>query len=200
VIESGQVIPDLRELIKIIKRPYCPLAKHYNHGSINTGSLTTSVEEATMGYFTSATRIFVYGVLLNPKNRKKYCPEAILLSVGCVPDHRLIFDGQSIRRPGATANIREEEGQIVWGALFEIRELELEQLDKFENRPTSYDRKQVTVLTAEGLKYEDVWVYFREGQPEGKPGAEYFGEVLEGAQMCGLPSSYIEALETVETL
>lgn len=153
-----------------------------------------------MQHFIPDTYYLAYGVNLNLRKMDEYCPGAILISPGYILNHRLVFDGQSIRRPGATANIREEAGQIVWGALFEIRELELKQLDEFENCPTSYQRKQVTVLTADGLKYKDVWVYFREGQPEGKPGAEYFGEVLEGARMCGLPSSYIETLEAVETL
>lgn len=153
-----------------------------------------------MQRFVSNTYYFAYGVNLNLKKMDEYCPGAILISPGYILNHHLVFDGQSIRRPGATANIREEVGQIVWGALFEIRALELKQLDEFENYPTSYNRKQVAVLTAEGLKYEDVWVYFREGQPEAKPGKEYFGEVLEGARMCRLPSSYIENLETIETL
>jgi gamma-glutamylcyclotransferase len=143
---------------------------------------------------------FAYGVNLNPKIMSRYCPGAIRISPGYIPDLKLRFDGQSKMRPGATANIQEAPGKIVWGALFEIRAKELLELDEWEGYPNLYDRKQVTVLTADGLRYEDVWVYHREGQVEGRPGPEYLGDVLEGARMCSLPYSYIKALKAVETL
>lgn len=150
--------------------------------------------------FVSPRLYFSYGVNLNPRVMDTFCHNSIFLSPGYIPDLKLRFDGQSKMRPGATANIQEAPGKIVWGAIYEIREEELRQLDDWEGYPTLYDRKQVTVLTADGLKYENVWVYFREGQVEGRPGPEYLGDVIEGARIRGLPFSYIEMLEAVETL
>lgn len=143
---------------------------------------------------------YAYGVNLYLSHMREYCPGAEFLGPAHLPGHRLIFDGQSNRRPGATANIREEKDQIVWGVLLKIGQKELDELDKFENYPISYLRKRVTVFSLTGLGYTNVWVYYRKGAVEGKPGTEYFSEVLAGARMCELPPYYIKDLEAVETL
>jgi gamma-glutamylcyclotransferase (GGCT)/AIG2-like uncharacterized protein YtfP len=135
---------------------------------------------------------FAYGVNLNRTKLAEYCPGVEFIGAALLKGHRLIFDGKSIRRDGATANIMPAEGAEVWGGLFSIGEKELAELDAFEDYPTSYQRKTVSVSDMNGVEYADAIVYYREGQPEGLPGAEYLKEVLDGMEMCGLPVSYIE--------
>jgi gamma-glutamylcyclotransferase (GGCT)/AIG2-like uncharacterized protein YtfP len=136
---------------------------------------------------------FAYGVNLNQKKMEEYCPGAIYLGTATLAYHRLRFDGQSIRRPGATANIEENIHHDVQGALFAIDDKDLKQLDEFENYPISYQRKLVTIFARNQFFY-DVVTYFREGKPEGKPGSSYLAEVLEGGYAKGLPADYLQKL------
>lgn len=138
---------------------------------------------------------FAYGVNLNLRKMAEYCHGARLIGPVRVDDHELIFDGQSIRRPGATANVRMKPDSTVWGALFEITDKELEELDVFENYPISYQRKQLPTVDKNNRIYDSVILYFREGQMEGKPGEAYFQDLLDGAYACKLPSHYINELD-----
>lgn len=143
---------------------------------------------------------FAYGVNMNLEKMAAYCPGAVFLGPAQIAYHALVFDGQSLRRPGATANIKEDLHGTLWGALFAIDAKDLAALDAFENYPISYQRKLVSVYDARGWIRFDVVVYFRTGEKEGKPGTSYFEDLLNGAKSVGLPPAYLENLLKTECL
>lgn len=136
---------------------------------------------------------FAYGVNMNHRGMAQRCPDSKFISAASLQDHELLFDGQSLIRPGGTANITVNLGHQVWGGLFEISEADLAALDAFERYPDSYQRKKVSVMDTEGNIYEAV-VYYRTNQEPAVPGESYLSEVLAGARDCMLPEDYISKL------
>jgi gamma-glutamylcyclotransferase len=108
-----------------------------------------------------------------------------------LPEYKFVYDGYSKKRQGAVGNISEAQGEVVWGGVFEISKSDLNRLDKNENFPSSYDRKELVVQTEDGINYKAI-AYFRIGQPIGKPSAEYRQLIIQGALDCGLDQTYIE--------
>ncbi|MCM8807877.1 MAG: gamma-glutamylcyclotransferase [Candidatus Omnitrophica bacterium] len=119
------------------------------------------------------------------------CPNAKFLKRVYLEDYRFVYDGYSSYREGAVANIIQEKGSVVWGALWEIDKYCLKKLDKYEGYPYSYNRKIVSVKDDNGKEYGAI-VYYRKGEKEGKPSEKYRETILEGAKECNLPMDYIE--------
>lgn len=134
---------------------------------------------------------FAYGSNMNLKQMKIRCPDARFIRRAYLEGFKFVYDGFSQFRGGAVANIAKDRESTVWGALFEITELCLDALDKFEGYPYVYDRKVLIVKDDEGNEYQ-AWVYLREPREEGKPSKHYFQIVLEGARKCKLPEKYVK--------
>jgi len=106
------------------------------------------------------------------------------------------YDGYSVQRKGAVANVINATKKEVWGGLFEISQQCLSQLDKYEgfhgkgSPNNSYDREAMEVHDTAGKAYV-AFVYFRTGKKEGKPSNDYRDAVLRGAHDCDLPEKYI---------
>ncbi|MEO0302046.1 MAG: gamma-glutamylcyclotransferase family protein [candidate division WOR-3 bacterium] len=134
---------------------------------------------------------FAYGSNLNHKQMKERCPNSKFFKRAYLEGYMFVYDGYSPFRKGAVANIVPEEKSIVWGAIWEIDEHSLKELDRYEGYPHSYKRKIVKVKDDDGNEYE-AWVYYREGEKEGIPSREYRKTIFEGAKECGLPEDYIK--------
>ncbi len=137
---------------------------------------------------------FAYDLNMNRERMEKRCPGARFLYPAHLSSCELIFDGSSPHRSGATVNIRPAPLGKVWGALFEISERELLELDAYEGYPDTCLRTTVQVYDGTGASYEEVITYYRKGQAEGLPSYGYFNELLECARQCHLPSFYIQRL------
>ncbi len=135
---------------------------------------------------------FAYGSNMNQKQMKERCPNSKFIKKVYVKGYRFVYDGYSTTRKGAVANIVKDENCIVWGALYEITQTDLENLDKCEGYRKVYKREYIVVKDSEGKEYKNVWVYLREPQPIGRPSEEYKKIVYEGAIQCCLPQEYIE--------
>lgn len=138
-------------------------------------------------------KYFAYGVNMNHQKMAGRCPGATFLGRARLDGYRLFFDGKSLVRPGAVANIEPQAGSVVWGGLYEITPADLEQLDAFERYPTAYQRKEFDAVDDGGVVHQAI-AYFRTGEVPGEPGESYLNELLEGAADCGLPEDYIAGL------
>jgi len=132
---------------------------------------------------------FAYGSNMNHKQMAERCPGSCFVKRVYLEGYKFIYDGYSDTRKGAVANIIEENGNIVWGGLFEIKEDDLRSLDRYEGYPRFYDKKIVKVKDEASNVY-DAWVYFRTGMKQNRPSEVYRMVVLEGAKDCNLPDEY----------
>ncbi len=134
---------------------------------------------------------FAYGSNMNQEQMKKRCPNSRFIKRAYLEGYRFVYDGYSSTRKGAVANIIEKEGSLVWGALYEITQDELSELDKWEGYPKAYDRYKILVKDDQGKEYK-AWVYLRDPKEPGQPSEEYRKRVYEGAKQCNLPDEYIK--------
>ncbi|MGA2532442.1 MAG: gamma-glutamylcyclotransferase family protein [Candidatus Aminicenantales bacterium] len=134
---------------------------------------------------------FAYASNMNHAQMKERCPGGRFLRSVVLQRHRFVYDGYSVSRQGATANIVKSEVDRVRGALFEITEKDRLALDSYEGYPKDYDRKIVDVNDAEGNAYAAV-TYFRPVRALGKPHPDYEKVILVGARDCKLPEQYID--------
>jgi gamma-glutamylcyclotransferase len=134
---------------------------------------------------------FAYASNMNHAQMKERCPGGRFLRSAVLQGHRFVYDGYSVSRQGATANIVKSDVDRVRGALFEITEKDRLALDSYEGYPKDYDRKIVDVKDAEGNAYAAV-TYFRPVRALGKPHPDYEKMILAGARDCRLPEEYID--------
>ena len=134
---------------------------------------------------------FAYASNMNHAQMKERCPGGRFLRPVVLQGHRFVYDGYSVNRQGATANIIKSEVDRVRGALFEITEKDRLALDSYEGYPKDYDRKIVDVKDAEGNAYAAM-TYFRPVRALGKPHPDYEKVILAGARDCKLPEEYID--------
>jgi gamma-glutamylcyclotransferase (GGCT)/AIG2-like uncharacterized protein YtfP len=134
---------------------------------------------------------FAYASNMNHAQMKERCPGGRFLKPVILKGHRFIYDGYSVSRQGATANIVKSEVDSVRGALFEITEKDRLALDSHEGYPKEYDRKVVEVKDAGGNAYAAM-AYFRPPRAMGKPHPDYERAILDGARDCKLPEDYID--------
>lgn len=115
--------------------------------------------------------------------------------------HRLAFSLPSQRWGGRAADLAILSGAEVWGRLWCVDEDQLAVLDRFEG---AYQRLEVTVARIEEqggkVRTEEAQAITyvvrddRRAPDEGTPAPEYLGQMLKGADECGLPAHYIRFL------
>lgn len=120
---------------------------------------------------------FAYASNLNQKQMRERCPESKPLFTATLPNYKLVFLGWSRQWHGGTASIRITRGEKVLGAVYDVSEQCLRNLDKFE---TGYNRLKVTVFSEDNQPVEVV-TYIRAGQvEEAKPSTEYLAVIQQG--------------------
>lgn len=126
------------------------------------------------------------------------CPGNSFIGNANLPNHKLIFDGESKSRGGAVANIVESVGDMVSGGLFEISEANLAALDCYEGFPKFYDkREKVDVMTGKDKDFNAI-TYYATGRKSGLPTKGYMDIILRGAEDCGLSKEYIDQLKKIK--
>jgi len=94
-----------------------------------------------------------------------------------LPNYKLVFVGWSRQLRGGKASIRLFRGEKVFGAIYEVSEQCLRQLDKYES---SYNRLKVTVFDEDGGPVEAI-TYIKAGQSEeAPPSKEYLSIIQQG--------------------
>jgi hypothetical protein len=148
---------------------------------------------------------FAYGSNMDWDQMKTRCPSACFVGVAVLRDHRLAFTRRSKKRACGVADALPEEGAAVWGAVFEITDVDVGRLDDAEGyRPgrqrNAYRREERHVFVAGDDKQPlAVAVYF--GEPQNAPplpNQEYKNLIVGGAKRWWLPNDYIKELEAIE--
>jgi gamma-glutamylcyclotransferase len=122
---------------------------------------------------------FAYASNLNQKQMRERCPDSKPLFVATLPNYTLVFLGWSREWHGGKASIRVFRGEKVLGAVYDVSEQCLRQLDKYES---SYNRLKVTVFNEDNEPIEAI-TYIRGAQiqvEEAKPSANYLAVIQQG--------------------
>ncbi|MDH5695919.1 MAG: gamma-glutamylcyclotransferase [Dehalococcoidia bacterium] len=123
---------------------------------------------------------FAYGSNLNRKQMQERCPDSKPKLVATLPNYKLIFSSWSRKWRGGIATIRRFRGEKVIGAVYDISEQCLRQLDRYEGYPDVYDRIKVTVFDEDGQPIEAI-TYIKSGQSEEtQPSQEYLAVIQQG--------------------
>ena len=120
---------------------------------------------------------FAYASNLNLKQMKQRCPDSKPLFKATLPNYQLVFSGWSRELRGGKATIRLNRGEKVIGAVYEVSEQEMKQLDRHE---AGYDRLRATVFDEDNQPHE-VITYIKTGQSEvTNPSADYLSVIQQG--------------------
>jgi gamma-glutamylcyclotransferase len=123
---------------------------------------------------------FAYGSNLNRKQMAVRCPGSKPLFSAVLPNYKLIFTGWSRQWKGSIASIKPVKGEKVLGAVYEISETNLRQLDSIEGFPAIYNRLKITVWTDDGDPVEAITYIKTEQAHESKPSPEYLKSIAQG--------------------
>ena len=120
---------------------------------------------------------FAYASNLNRKQMLERCPDSKPEFIATLPNYKLVFVGWSRQWRGGVASIRHFGGEKVIGAIYEVSEQCLRQLDKYES---SYNRLKVTVFNEDGEAIQAI-TYIKAGQSEEtQPSEEYLSIIQQG--------------------
>ncbi len=108
------------------------------------------------------------------------CHDAKPKFVATLLNYKLIFAGWSRKWHGGVASIKPFRDGRVIGAVYEISEKDLRVLDKHEGYPTVYDRRNVVVITKDGVPVEAVTYIKREQSEETQPSQQYLEVLRQG--------------------
>ena len=140
---------------------------------------------------------FAYASNMERVQLKRRCPKAKFVAAAVLPEHELIFSGNSRMWGGGIADIREMVGKKVEGVLWEISESEQKALDEYEGYPDLYLRKEVQIRTSAGkLVTAFAYVMANPGR-EASPSKPYKRLLISGAEEHGLSDEYVAFLESI---
>lgn len=150
---------------------------------------------------------FAYGSNMEWRQLKGRCPSARFEGVASLNDHRLAFTRRSAKRGCGVADVVPDEGEVVWGAVFEIDDRDVGRLDAAEGyspgrAKNSYRREERHVFVA-GDDEQPLAVAVYIGGPQDAaplPNQEYKNLILAGARRWRLPGDYIKKLEAIEVV
>jgi gamma-glutamylcyclotransferase len=148
---------------------------------------------------------FAYGSNMDWQQMRDRCPSARFVGAASLHDHSLAFTRRSVKRRCGVADVVPVEGQVVWGAVFEVDDRDIGRLDAAEGyspgrAKNSYRREERHVfLDGDGKQPLAAGVYFGEFEKAPPlPSQDYKNLILDGARRWGLPEAYIRQLEAIE--
>ena len=132
---------------------------------------------------------FAYGSNINLNQMERRCPNATVVEPVVLPDHELLFRGNS--SGCGVATIRPKKGSQVHGLLWRITDRCERSLDIYEGFPHLYKKAPVTVKNSKGENIS-VTAYVMTNERNlapVPPSIGYYDGIEEGFKQNGLPRS-----------
>ena len=119
------------------------------------------------------------------------------LGTACLTGHALRFHKESAKDHSGKCNAFRtgDPNDRVWGALYRLSDGQLRALDEMEG--PGYRRVRLTVAFGRQTVQATLYIAKPDVKPGLRPLSSYKGWVLAGARELGLPSDYIDAIESV---
>jgi gamma-glutamylcyclotransferase len=122
---------------------------------------------------------FAYASNLNRKQMAERAPDSKPKFIATLPNFKLTFTARSGQR-GGVASIKPHRGEKVLGAVYEVSQKDLRRLDGYEDYPTVYDRRKVTVWTETNEPIEAITYIKNDQSHEMPPSPEYLATIKQG--------------------
>ena len=140
------------------------------------------------------TQVYLaYGSNLNVDQMEMRCPTARILGTAKIKDRRLAFRGS---KTGAYLTIEPCPGAEVPVAVWEVKDQDVRNLDRYEGFPAFYEKEELWI-TYRGIKTNrqrtvKAFVYIMTGnRPVGIPSNGYVRTCLEGYDYFGFSRKYL---------
>ena len=142
------------------------------------------------------TLYFAYTALLSPERMVEVVPEAKFRFIAHLPETRLVFPYENGMWDGGLPSVRPEPGNTVWGAVFEVPDTALSQLDQAEETEGRRRSTAFKAVDREGHRHPVVTHVHGEG-PNGEytPCRDYMRMVVAGGRHWKLPTGWVAGLE-----
>ena len=114
------------------------------------------------------------------------CPDNEPLFMATLPNYKLVFVGWSRQWRGGVASIKPFRGEKVLGAVYELSDRDLRQLDSYEGHPGNYNRLNITVFDEDSEPVEAITYIKSEQSEETQPSKEYLSLIQQGCRDWGL--------------
>jgi gamma-glutamylcyclotransferase len=126
---------------------------------------------------------FAYASNLNRKQMRERCPDATPRFTAVLPNYKRVFSGWSRAWRGGTATLLSFRGEKVQGAIYEVTDACLKQLDKHE---VGYTRFNIIVYDEDNEPHQAV-TYVKSGRlEESLPSREYAAVIKQGYRDWGI--------------
>ena len=146
------------------------------------------------------TVYFAYGSNMSRRRLGARVTSAEYLGMGLLRHYSLAFHKISETDRSGKCDIVYSRESAVYGALFQLAEVELPTLDWYEGTGIGYERHRVSINNSTGQPV-DAWTYIAtRTNSKLRPYHWYKRHVLEGALETGLPEDYVRIIEAVEAI
>lgn len=149
---------------------------------------------------------FAYGSNMDWEQMQQRCPSAEFAGIAVLRDRNLAFTRMSRGRGCGVADVVRAPGNKVWGALYEVPDIDIEALDGCEGYKAGrawnhYWRREHEVFVGDDDSQRTLaLVYLATAEANAPlPNRAYVGQLLAGARHWNLPADYIARLEAIAT-
>ena len=126
---------------------------------------------------------FAYASNLNKKQMQERCPDSQPKFPATLPNYKLVFTGWSRQWRGGIASIKPLQGEKVHGAIYDVTDACLRQMDKHE---VGYERLNITVFDEDNEPVPAI-TCIKSGQlEETLPSKEYAAVIRQGYKDWGI--------------
>jgi oligopeptide transport system permease protein len=146
---------------------------------------------------------FAYGSNLKASQMQARIGRVPAGSIARLPGYRLAFNTSDADQKEIFANIMPDDGNSVWGVIYECDEAELKKLDEYEDVDSGHYRRGPVMVVTPAQEHLEAMAYFACQDRlcgEGQPSARYSLKIVSGARQHGLPAEYVHRIETLAGL
>jgi gamma-glutamylcyclotransferase len=144
---------------------------------------------------------FAYGSNMAPAVMSRLCPGHRYLGRARLAGYRLAFTRRSRKTGTGVADVVARAGSEVWGAAYEISDLDLRAIDRKEGVDWAYTRVVLPVtLDSEGTeRTATVYTVVTKEPTAIAPSRAYLNGMVSAARARGLPDDYVTWLAATRT-
>ena len=131
---------------------------------------------------------FAYGSNMDVRQMAVRCPAAVILGLASLPAHAFLINTRGV------ATVIPAHNKAVHGVLWEISPRDEARLDRYEGVASGLYRKDIARVRVKDGTETDALIYLASDVRPGQARSGYMERILEAAEHCRLPETYIATL------